>query len=72
MRNYFITAGTNSTSLANIGGISKAVADVIVDGYTPYDLHEIDNSRFLSLHNNKKFLIDRVQEVPGKISKSIP
>lgn len=29
------------------------------------DLHELDISRFLGLHNNRKFLRDRVREVPG-------
>lgn len=48
------------------GGAGKAIADLITQGFTTSDLYELDISRFLPLHNNRKFLIDRVCEVPGK------
>ncbi|XP_077301849.1 pyruvate dehydrogenase phosphatase regulatory subunit, mitochondrial isoform X2 [Arctopsyche grandis] len=63
--NYYVAAGTKAFSIPSIGGIGKTVADLIVDGHTPYDLHQVDISRFLSLHNNETFLRDRVQELPG-------
>lgn len=49
------------------GGVGQAITDIIVDGFTKFDLHELDISRFLGLHNNRKFLRDRTREVPGKI-----
>lgn len=65
--NYYVAAGMKTFSLPSVGGIGKAIADLIVDGHTRYDLHEVDISRFLSLHNNERYLRDRVQELPGKL-----
>lgn len=65
--NYYVAAGMKTFSLPSVGGIGKAVTDLIVDGHTRYDLHEVDISRFLSLHNNERYLRDRVQELPGNL-----
>lgn len=48
------------------GGVAQATVDEIVDGYTKFDMHELHMNRFLGLHNNKRFLRDRVKEVPGE------
>ena len=48
------------------GGVGLATAELIVNGSSQYDMYELDISRFLGLHNNRKFLRDRVREVPGK------
>ena len=47
------------------GGVGRATAELIVNGETSLDMYELDVSRFLGLHNNRKFLRDRVREVPG-------
>lgn len=47
------------------GGVGRATAELIVNGSTSLDMYELDVSRFLGLHNNRKFLRDRVKEVPG-------
>lgn len=47
------------------GGVGEATAQFIVNGILPYDLYELEVSRFLGLHNNRKFLRQRVKEVPG-------
>jgi pyruvate dehydrogenase phosphatase regulatory subunit len=48
------------------GCVGRATAELIVNASSSYDMYELDISRFLGLHNNRKFLRDRVKEVPGK------
>ncbi|XP_043527006.1 pyruvate dehydrogenase phosphatase regulatory subunit, mitochondrial isoform X2 [Frieseomelitta varia] len=61
IRNYYIAAGMKTVA----GGVGRATAELIVNGSTSLDMYELDVSRFLGLHNNRKFLRDRVKEVPG-------
>ncbi|KAB7506153.1 Pyruvate dehydrogenase phosphatase regulatory subunit, mitochondrial [Armadillidium nasatum] len=64
-KNYFVAAGMRSGG-SNAGtGIGKMVAEWIVNDYPPMDAYELDILRFLPAHNNRKFLRDRVVEVPG-------
>lgn len=55
-----------TVGISAAGGVGRAIADIIVNGYSSVDLYGLDVSRFLGLHNNRRFLIDRVREVPGK------
>ncbi|CAH1102942.1 unnamed protein product [Psylliodes chrysocephalus] len=54
-----------TVGIAAAGGVGKATAKIIVNGDTDFDMYELEVSRFLGLHNNRKFLRDRVKEVPG-------
>lgn len=54
-----------SVGISAAGGVGKATAELIVNGETSFDMYELEVSRFLGLHNNRKFLRDRVKEVPG-------
>ncbi|XP_022910768.1 pyruvate dehydrogenase phosphatase regulatory subunit, mitochondrial isoform X2 [Onthophagus taurus] len=65
IRNYFIAAGMKTVGISAAGGVGRATADMIVAGESSYDMYELEVSRFLGLHNNRKFLRDRVKEVPG-------
>uniref|UniRef100_A0A2H1V324 SFRICE_023543 n=1 Tax=Spodoptera frugiperda TaxID=7108 RepID=A0A2H1V324_SPOFR len=65
MFNYHVAAGMKTVGISAAGGVAEATADEIVDGYTKYDMYELGLNRFLGLHNNKRFLRDRVKEVPG-------
>ncbi|ENN70883.1 pyruvate dehydrogenase phosphatase regulatory subunit, mitochondrial [Dendroctonus ponderosae] len=65
IRNYLVAAGMKTVGISAAGGVGKATAELIVDGETGYDMYELEVSRFLGLHNNRKFLRDRVKEVPG-------
>lgn len=47
------------------GGVGRATAELITQGLASHDFYELDVTRFLGLHNNRKFLRDRVKEVPG-------
>ncbi|XP_037935094.1 pyruvate dehydrogenase phosphatase regulatory subunit, mitochondrial [Teleopsis dalmanni] len=66
IQNYFVSAGMKTIGVSAAGGIGRSLADMIVKGSTFLDLHILDITRFLGLHNNRKFLKDRCKEVPGK------
>jgi pyruvate dehydrogenase phosphatase regulatory subunit len=61
-----VAAGMKTIGISAAGGVGRATAELIVNGSSSYDMYELDISRFLGLHNNRKFLRDRVREVPGK------
>ncbi|XP_014666984.1 PREDICTED: pyruvate dehydrogenase phosphatase regulatory subunit, mitochondrial-like isoform X2 [Priapulus caudatus] len=64
--NYIVATGMNSQGIMMAGGIGRATAELIVDGESSVDLWQHDVKRFLDLHNNRKFLKDRVTEIVGK------
>jgi hypothetical protein len=66
IQNYYVAAGMKTIGISAAGGVGRATAELIVSGSSSYDMYELDISRFLGLHNNRKFLRDRVREVPGK------
>ena len=53
------------------GGTGELIADLITEGHTKFDMYNLDIQRFLPAHNNRKFLRDRVSEIPGRLF-SIP
>ncbi|RZF48075.1 hypothetical protein LSTR_LSTR002141 [Laodelphax striatellus] len=65
IQNYYVAAGMKTVGISAAGGVGQATAERIVNGFTSYDMYELDVSRFLGLHNNRKFLRDRAREVPG-------
>ncbi|KAL0271652.1 UNVERIFIED_CONTAM: hypothetical protein PYX00_008677 [Menopon gallinae] len=65
VRNYFVASGMKTVGVSAAGGVGKATADWIVNGFSSHDMYELDISRFLGLHNNRRFLRDRVRETPG-------
>ncbi|XP_014478147.1 PREDICTED: pyruvate dehydrogenase phosphatase regulatory subunit, mitochondrial isoform X2 [Dinoponera quadriceps] len=65
IRNYYVAAGMKTVGISAAGGVGRATAELIVSGATSLDMYELDVTRFLGLHNNRKFLRDRVREVPG-------
>lgn len=65
MFNYHVAAGMKTVGISAAGGVAEATVEEIVDGYSKYDMYELGLNRFLGLHNNKRFLRDRVKEVPG-------
>ena len=61
----------NSSGIAAAGGVGKYMAEWIIDGQPSIDLWSLDIRRFIDMHNNKKFLKDRVTEVLGKYTIGI-
>lgn len=67
VRNYFVAAAMRSSGASAAGGVGELIADFITQGRTPFDMYNLDIQRFLSSHNNRSFLRDRVVEVPGRL-----
>lgn len=44
------------------GGIGKALCDILIHGYAKID-PDVEVNRFLGLHNNRKYLKERVKEI---------
>ncbi|CAH0401761.1 unnamed protein product [Chilo suppressalis] len=65
MLNYHVAAGMKTVGISAAGGVAEATADEMLAGQSPRDYYELQLNRFLALHNNKRFLRDRVREVPG-------
>lgn len=60
-----------TVGISAAGGVGHSTANWIVNGFSSYEMYELDITRFLGLHNNRKFLRDRVREVPGNRELSI-
>ena len=63
--NYYIAAGLKNGGSNAALGLTNMLANWIKDGAPPLDAYELEVARFLPAHNNRKFLKDRVTEVPG-------
>lgn len=60
IQNYYVAAGMMLDDVG--GGVGKALADILIHGYTKID-PEVEVCRFLGLHNNRKYLKERVKEI---------
>ena len=65
VQNYFVAAGMNSSGVQAAGGIGRYISEWITRGEPSKELWMYDIRRFVDLHNNKKFLRDRVKETVG-------
>ena len=65
VRNYFVAAAMRSIGVGAAGGVADVITSYILNDKPPFDTHNLDLQRFLPTHNNRKFLRDRVREVPG-------
>ncbi|CAG0879333.1 unnamed protein product [Darwinula stevensoni] len=65
IQNYFVAAGMKSAAISAAGGIGQLIANWIVHGDPGMDVNELDITRFLGLHNNPRYLWERMKEVPG-------
>jgi pyruvate dehydrogenase phosphatase regulatory subunit len=63
---YFIAAGANANAVSLAGGVGRYTAELIAFGETDVKIWAVDVRRFVKLHNNRKFLRDRVRETVGK------
>ncbi|XP_011494502.1 PREDICTED: pyruvate dehydrogenase phosphatase regulatory subunit, mitochondrial isoform X2 [Ceratosolen solmsi marchali] len=66
IRHYFVATGMKTVGISAAGGVGRTTAELITKGLASLDYYELDVSRFIGLHNNRKFLRDRVKEVPGR------
>lgn len=66
VKNYLVAVGMNGNSLQGAGGIGRAVAEWLVHGEPSAELLPFGVQRFLDLHNNRHYLVERLQEVVGR------
>uniref|UniRef100_A0A2R5LLI5 Putative dimethylglycine dehydrogenase n=1 Tax=Ornithodoros turicata TaxID=34597 RepID=A0A2R5LLI5_9ACAR len=62
----FLAVGMNGCQSQFAGGVGRALSRWIVSGAPQAHLLPWDPRRFIELHNNTKFLKERVQEVVGR------
>lgn len=67
IQNYFVAAGMKTIEVSAAGGTGQQIVKWIRREAPKHDFYELEINRFLGLHDNPKFLKDRVREVPGKI-----
>ncbi len=65
LRGFFVGAGFNSVGIACAGGAGRALAEWVVAGEATSDLVSVDLRRFSALHDNHRWLRDRVAETLG-------
>ncbi|MEL6978805.1 MAG: FAD-dependent oxidoreductase [Pseudomonadota bacterium] len=62
----FLGCGMNSVGVASAGGAGMALAQHILTGRTPFDLHELEPNRFHAALSSASALAARAPEVLGK------
>ena len=65
IHNYYVAVGMNSSGIASAAGVGKVLAEWIAGGEPPFDLWDLNVSRFSPQHNNQKFLKERTAETSG-------
>ncbi len=61
----FVAAGFNSVGIQSAGGAGWVVADWIIDGHPPMDLHAVDICRTFPFQSEAGYLRDRTAESLG-------
>ena len=65
VKDLFTACGFNSVGILSSGGVGKALAEWIRDGYAPVDLSDVDVRRMQPFQSNKTYLYDRTRETLG-------
>jgi len=64
--NLFLLCGMNSVGMATGGGAGKALAQWLIEGNAPMDLHQADPRRFHAVETRIELLRERIPEVLGQ------
>jgi glycine cleavage system aminomethyltransferase T len=72
LKNFYVAAGFNSLGILLGGGAGQVMAQWIVDGRPPVDVHELNIDRMTPFQNNPQYLHDRTVEVLGWMYTSWP
>lgn len=63
INNLFVVGGTNGNLIQAAGGLGRALADWITNKEPDSFMLPFDICRFIDMHNNYKFLQERISEV---------
>jgi len=61
VKNFFVACGMNSVGITSAGGVGKALAQWIDQGYPEEDLWAVDVRRYFNWQNNMKYIEERVR-----------
>lgn len=64
--NYFVAVGMNANNIQGAGGAGQAIAEWIMYGSPVKEMLPFDVRRFIDLHNNRRYLKERIREVVGR------
>lgn len=67
LKNYYVSAGFNSTGFQSAGGAGKALAEWIINGHPPMDLWDVDIRRMAAFQANPRYLKTRSTESLGRL-----
>ncbi|KHJ94746.1 FAD dependent oxidoreductase, partial [Oesophagostomum dentatum] len=70
-RGYYVMNGLNGQGLALAGGLGELLANWICDGIPDIDVAHLDVGRFLELHANSQYLMERVPEIAAMTYRNI-
>ncbi|CAI4231607.1 unnamed protein product [Auanema sp. JU1783] len=62
-KGYYVLNGLNGQGLSLAGGLGQILADWICDNVPKIDVARVDIGRFLELHANTQYLVERVPEI---------
>ncbi|CAJ0578356.1 unnamed protein product, partial [Mesorhabditis spiculigera] len=62
-KGYYVASGFNGQGLSLAGGVGKFLAEWIIDRDVSVDVARIDVGRFVELHANSQYLIERTPEI---------
>lgn len=65
IKDLYCACGFNSVGILSSGGVGKALAAWIRDGYPPFELADVDIRRMQPFQANKRYLYDRTKETLG-------
>uniref|UniRef100_A0A7E4ZTD6 DAO domain-containing protein n=1 Tax=Panagrellus redivivus TaxID=6233 RepID=A0A7E4ZTD6_PANRE len=66
VRGFYVINGFNGKGLPYAGGMGSLLADWIIEGTPNRDVSKVESTRFLDLHTNPQYLVERVPEVASK------
>ena len=67
IKNLFVCCGLNSIGIGSGGGVGKATAEWMMNGYINEDLFIYDVKRFQNFHSNINFIKERITETLGDL-----
>ncbi|CAB3408322.1 unnamed protein product [Caenorhabditis bovis] len=66
-KGYYVMCGMNGQGLSLAGGLAKLLSEIICDGVAKTaDVTRVDVGRFIDLHANSQYLIERTPEIAAQ------
>ncbi|MCH7610884.1 MAG: FAD-dependent oxidoreductase [Chloroflexi bacterium] len=63
LRGFYVAAGMSLNGLAGAGGVGNAIAEWVIEGEPPWDMHEMNIRRFGTHYSDQGFRVERTREL---------